>query len=248
MNPRVLLVIPCFHESGRIKPFLRELKEVFASDDDVSVLVVDDGSGDEEVSKMKLIVEAEREGWSGLRPLLSAPHEGKGGAIYTGWAANQGEDWLAFVDADGSSSAHEVKRLLAMRGEGALFASRIKMLGRSIERYWYRHLLGRVFATLVGELLKVPVYDSQCGLKLVPRAAFEKVSAGLKLRGFTFDVELLCALLDSGCRVTEVPIDWSEVSGGKVKLLRDSFRMGRDVLEIRRSRHDKALDTPRADS
>ena len=248
MNDRVLLVIPCFHESGRIKPFLRDLKEVFRTNGDVSVLIVDDGSGDEEVARMRSIVEAEREGWSGLRSLLSVPHEGKGGAVYAGWAANEGESWLAFVDADGSSSAHEVERLLAMRGEGALFASRIKMLGRSIERHWHRHLLGRVFATLVGELLKVPVYDSQCGLKLVPREAFEKVRAGLKLRGFTFDVELLCALLDSGCRVTEVPIDWSEVSGGKVKLLRDSFRMARDVLEIRRARRDKALDTPRADS
>ena len=99
-----------------------------------------------------------------------------------------------------------------------------------------RHLLGRVYATLVSELLAVPVYDSQCGLKLVPRAAFERVADRLEVRGFAFDVELMVALLDTGCAIQEVPIDWHEVPGGKVSLLRDSWRMARDVWRIRARR------------
>jgi hypothetical protein len=110
------------------------------------------------------------------------------------------------------------------------------MLGRNVDRLFKRHLLGRVFATLVSELLDIPVYDSQCGLKIVPRRAYESVAAKLQIKDFAFDVELMVALLDTGCQIEEVPIDWSEVPGGKVKLFRDSWRMARDVLRIRSGR------------
>jgi hypothetical protein len=110
------------------------------------------------------------------------------------------------------------------------------MLGRRVDRLFKRHLLGRVYATMVSQLLRVPVYDSQCGLKIVPRAAFEKISNRLQVTGFAFDVELMVALLDTGCPIQEVPIDWQEIPGGKVNLIRDSWRMARDVWQIRSRR------------
>jgi len=118
----------------------------------------------------------------------------------------------------------------------AVFASRIKMLGRNVDRLFSRHLLGRVYATLVSELLRIPVYDSQCGLKLVPRPAFEAVQDRLTVEGFAFDVDLLVALLDSGCAVEEFPIDWHEKPGGSVRLFRDPWRMAWDVWRIRQKR------------
>jgi len=84
--------------------------------------------------------------------------------------------------------------------------------------------------------LRIPVYDSQCGLKLLPAAAFEKIRPLAHVPGFAFDVELLCLLLDSGCQVQEVPIDWHETPGGKVRLVHDSLRMFRDVFAIRQRR------------
>lgn len=237
MTDAVLLVIPCFRESGRIGAFLADLKAEFSGDASVRVQVVDDGSGGDEPEKLERLVESHRASWPGLHALLKLPqNQGKGGAVYAGWAKAIDEAWLAFVDADGSAPAREVKRLFAMRGKGALFGSRMKMLGRTIHRKWHRHLLGRVFATIVSELLEIPVYDSQCGLKLVPRSTFERVQTKLELRGFSFDVELLCALLDTGCKVTEVPIDWHEMPGGKVHLVRDSWRMFRDVMDVRERR------------
>lgn len=110
------------------------------------------------------------------------------------------------------------------------------MLGRHVDRLLKRHLLGRVYATLVSELLQVPVYDSQCGLKMVPRAAFEKVADRLVVKDFAFDVELMVALLDTDCEISEVPIDWHETPGGKVNLLKDSWRMAGDVWRIRQRR------------
>lgn len=233
----VLLVIPCFRESERVGPFLRDLKTELGDDASVRVVLVDDGSGEGEADKLRALVAR-----SGLHAEVHAlpANQGKGGAVYAGWEQARDESWFAFVDADGSSSASEVRRLLSMRGEGAIFASRIMMLGRTIQRHWHRHLLGRVFATLVGTFLRVPVYDSQCGLKLLPRAAFERVKPVLSIKDFGFDVELLCALVDSGCALREEPVDWCEKAGGKVRLLRDSWRMFGDVLRVRAARESEA--------
>jgi dolichyl-phosphate beta-glucosyltransferase len=52
--------------------------------------------------------------------------------------------------------------------------------------------------------------------------------------GFTFDVELCLLLRHCGFAVQEFPVDWEDVAGSKVKLVRDSVRMACDVIEIRR--------------
>lgn len=242
IDESVHLVVPCFHESGRIMKFLPDLCRELDAAGDCRVLVVDDGSAADEQQRTKDLVEGLKQRHPCLEsPLLLARNLGKGGAVYAGWGANRDAEWLGFVDADGSVPAAEVARLLRMARErgtigGAIFASRVMMLGRKVQRHLHRHLLGRVYATLVSELLRVPVYDSQCGFKLVPNSVFQAIAPLLSTGGFAFDVELLVALLDSGCKVREEPIDWHEVPGGKIKLLRDSWRMFRDVLRIRAKR------------
>ena len=235
----VHLVVPCYKESNRIGTFLPDLCAALDGIGGVTVLIVEDGAGHAEQARMSELIG----GWRKqsaclLPPLLLRENIGKGGAVYAGWEACAGAEWLGFVDADGSCPAGEVVRLIEMaRRETtpphALFASRIKMLGHTIERDLKRHLLGRIYATLVSEILDLPVYDSQCGLKLVPTAAFEKVKPLLSIRGFAFDAELLLALLRTRCEVIEVPIDWHETPGGKIRLVRDALRMTRDVLALR---------------
>ncbi len=235
----VLLVIPCFQESGRIGAFLPGLCAAMEADRGVSMLVVEDGGGAAEQERMSTLINGWRAEFPSLLPPLLLPENiGKGGAVYAGWQQGVGFKWLGFVDADGSCAPGEVVRMIAMaRAEPAppraLFASRVKMLGRRIERQFKRHLLGRIYATMVSEVLHVPIYDSQCGLKLVPATAFEKVRHVLSVHGFAFDAELLLALLDSGCEVMEVPIDWHETPGGKIRLVRDAVRMAGDILRIR---------------
>lgn len=241
----ILLVIPCFQESGRLPAFLPALCEALAPIDGASVLVVEDGGGAEEQARITALLTEWRKHFSFLQPpLLLGDNLGKGGAVYAGWDQNKSADWLAFVDADGSVPPAEVVRLMALaRAERspqrALFASRVKMLGRSIHRLFKRHLLGRIYATLVSELLDIPVYDSQCGLKLVPAAAYTRVRPLLSVKGFAFDADLLLALLRTGTDVIEVPIDWHETPGGKIRFVRDSLRMARDVFMIRAGSHQE---------
>jgi dolichyl-phosphate beta-glucosyltransferase len=242
VTSKILLVIPCYNESGRIGPFLSELCALAEPLGKVSILVVEDGSDPEEQRKLSELVHATRQKHPFVRePLLLPTNLGKGGAVYAGWQANQSEEWLAFVDADGACSATETVRIARLLAGGqtsvdAIFASRIQMLGHRIQRHPHRHIIGRIYATIVSILLDIPVHDSQCGLKFVRRSAYARISPTLEIKDFGFDIELMAALTDSGAIIEEVPIDWHEVRGGKLRLFRDALCMLNDVLHVRARR------------
>lgn len=238
----VHLVIPCYQESGRIGPFLAELCEAMRELGGVTLRVVEDGSDAAEAARMREIIAPMCEQHAHLQaPLFLPQNLGKGGAVYAGWDQAPAVDWVGFVDADGSCSAAEVSYLIRRARQQpkpltAVFASRWDQTSSRVHRQWKRRLMGRVFGTLVSTLLHIPVHDSQCGLKLVPHAAYQRIAEGLRILGFAFDVELLAALHDHGCHFEEVAIAWHETPGGHVHLMRDSIRMTRDVLAIRRRR------------
>jgi glycosyltransferase involved in cell wall biosynthesis len=208
----------------------------------VSIQVVEDGSDAEEAARMRdIIAPLCRQHEHLLPPLFLPQNLGKGGAVYAGWDQAPQVDWLAFVDADGSCSATEVANLIRrVRLQPvpltAVFASRWDQTSSKVQRQWKRRLMGRIFGTLVATLLRIPIHDSQCGLKFLPRSAYQRIAPTLRIHGFAFDVELLAALHDSGCEFEEASIAWHETPGGHVHLIRDSFRMARDVLAIRRHR------------
>ena len=79
----------------------------------------------------------------------------------------------------------------------------------------------------------IPVYDSQCGFKLIRRKCYEAIRSELREKRFAFDVELLVALRHIGAKVIEVPIDWFDVPGSKVHFVRDTARMVAAIIGIR---------------
>ena len=163
-------------------------------------------------------------------------NQGKGAAIYSAWNLDFESEWLALLDADGSIPPYEVVRVLGILspdGPDAFFCSRCKILGRTVQRSWIRHVGGRLFATFVSTVTGIPVYDSQCGFKLVRRKCYETVKGRLHEKRFAFDVELLVALTEAGATVIEYPIDWFDVPGSKVHFLRDTVHMLAAIVRLR---------------
>jgi hypothetical protein len=146
--------------------------------------------------------------------------------------------WLAFVDADGAVSAAEVARVLGLvceTGKAAgYFASRNREAGKTIRRRWPRGQLGCVFAWLAGRLLGLKTHDSQCGFKVVEREWFRRIDARVRELGFCFDLDVWLALREQGAKVAEVPVDWQERAGGKLKLWRDGAGMLRQLWCLRK--------------
>lgn len=241
---KILLVIPHYRDAVRLTPFLRDLRAVLPGE--FSILVSDDGSGEVDFGELIACVEAGR-AVAGkaeiLDPVRAVRNEGKGAAVYRGWREGMalGFDVFAFADADGAVSAAEIVRgweYFCQRGaEGAqvtgLIGSRRQMVGRTVERKWSRHVAGRLFATMVTLIAGLEVYDTQCGFKIFRREVVEAVLPRARAFGFAFDVELLMLVARAGYRVEEFAVDWRDVDGGKVDLLRAPVPM---LLEVVRAR------------
>jgi dolichyl-phosphate beta-glucosyltransferase len=240
-----LIAIPCFRESKRLPLFLDPLcDELAEAPFQTSIVIVDDGSGHSEAAALRSVVDDFRTRYPRLigDPIFLKQNLGKGGAVYAGWKAalgNPAPELLCFVDADGAVPAYEVRRLIEQlfadrdhRWDG-LFGSRVKMLGSTVKRRALRHYTGRVFATFASVLTGIEIYDSQCGLKVIRRTAYAAIEKQLSEKRFSFDVELTLLLIKSGFKIREVPINWEEVPGSKVKILRDSIRMFSGVVRIR---------------
>lgn len=244
--PSCLLVLPSYRDADRLEPFLRELCAGLPAE--FSLQVVDDGSGPDAAARLSAVAERARGESAGPRvlPAILLPvNRGKGAAVRAGWARCADHDFAGFVDADGAISTAEVLRgyrYLCERVDqiDGVLASRVRMLGKHVSRNPLRHVIGRVFATAVGLLCDLPVYDSQCGFKLFRSAPLAAVLPRLTSDRFSFDVELILELLAAGARLHEFPVDWIDQPGSKVSVAREMLPMLLDVWRTSRRVRSRA--------
>lgn len=222
------IVIPAFNEAERLPRFLASvLAYVSASGRDLEVLVVDDGSTDG-TAQVALACRTEH---PGLRVLRCPENAGKGAAVRTGMVHARGARRL-FVDADGATSIDELAGLERALDAGADVAIGSREGGDTrIVSSALRRFMGRAFNRALRSGAIVGLRDTQCGFKLFQGEAL-RLFPLLQENGFAFDVELLLLAQRRGLRIAEVSVNWTEVPGSKVRLLRDGARMLRAVRRI----------------
>lgn len=240
----VSVTIPAFNEGNRLPAFLADLalESLEFTQGAVEIIVSDDGSAPDHVKQHRAAVElaAAHVARAGaphtVRLLEGGRNQGKGAAIRRGWdAAATDATWLAFIDADGATSAHEFFRLARLLGDGfdLLAGSRILMAGRRVHRSKYRHIQGRVFATMVEQAFHMEIYDTQCGVKLLRGSMLRPLLGLLGETGWLLDIELMALMSKCGGRIREEPIDWWDPGGSKMKFGVDAARMAAGLLRIR---------------
>ena len=245
------IVIPCYNEEKRLAA--DRLLAFLDRTDDIYFLLVNDGSTDGTAS---LIDHLCRERSDRIKSLHFNVNRGKGEAVRTGLLqCLEGHSGIiGYWDADFSAPLTEIlhlhKVLLKHPSLDAVLGSRVKLVGRDIERQAWRHYTGRVIGTLVSMALQVPIYDTQCGAKLFRASPQIKslLVEPFKTR-WLFDVEIISrALLSSGghgkrgLAIYEEPLDeWFHVGGSKIGLedfplvIRELWRIWRGyALELRR--------------
>lgn len=227
------LVVPCYNERGRIDiPRFA----AGAAEGNIDVLFVDDGSSDGTAAH----IEQQIAGNTRLGLLRLERNGGKAEAVRRGMLESLSRypsaEWLGFWDADLSSPLAEVRRMLQFHeleggGFDAIWASRVMRAGSEVERPVRRHVFGRAFATATGLLLGVRAYDTQCGAKLFRRDVAKEVFSDPFISRWIFDVELYCRLGHD--RILEYPVkEWRDVPGSKVKIAREMFRVGGDLVRV----------------
>ena len=93
--------------------------------------------------------------------------------------------------------------------------------------------MGRTFNWIVRLFAIKGLRDTQCGFKCFQAHAAELLFPLQTTNGFGFDVEILFIAQRKGLRINEVPIDWHYHQGSKVKPVRDSILMLKDLAMVR---------------
>lgn len=224
MTLKTTIIVPCYNEVERLDK--DTYINFFQTHPEISLLFVNDGSTDGTENALLQI----EQGSPGNISLITVPKNvGKAEAVRQGvLAALRGSsDAIGFWDADLATPLCEILRfsryLNAEHDRAMICGSRVVRLGAEIERYWYRHYLGRFIATLISMTLDLPSYDTQCGAKLFSRKLAQELFNEPFLSTWLFDVELLARIIalygrsQASRMVFELPLlGWKDIGTSKV--------------------------------
>ncbi|KIM50529.1 glycosyltransferase family 2 protein [Scleroderma citrinum Foug A] len=216
------VIIPAYNETNRLPSMLETTlthlnSSVSNSLRTYEILIVDDRSKDD-TSALALKL-ARQYAQSDIRGSLSRKTLAKGEHRFEDleylWAAMdeiapQNEAAVAI-----GSRAHLVKTEVVVK----------RSLLRNILMYGL-HAILRIVG--VGH-----IRDTQWGFKLFTRPAAQKIFPAQYLATWIFDVELLLLAKQLSIPVAEAPIEWHEVAGSKLNIVKDSLQMLRDLMVLR---------------
>jgi glycosyltransferase involved in cell wall biosynthesis len=234
-------VLPCYNEARRLAPEAFYL--ALRPRPWLRLLFVDDGSTDGTARLLaRLAADHER-----IDVLTLPANRGKASAVHAGLqrALRSEADHIGYWDSDLATPLEELDGMSAemiRRGAFLVMGARVQMLGRAIHRLHRRHYLGRLFATGASLTVGLPVYDTQCGAKLVRNdAVAREILAPPFVSAWIFDVEILARLTDHDRRhgtrlsreaVVEYPLHvWHDVEGSKLRPA-GALRAGLDLARL----------------
>ncbi|RYF76530.1 MAG: glycosyltransferase, partial [Cytophagaceae bacterium] len=211
---------------------------------DVSFCFVNDGSRDRTAD---VLAELQQRNPTRMDVLNLAQNQGKAGAVRAGMlhSAQQGHLYLGYFDADLATplAAIDDLRLVLDKHPDCVFVmgSRIKHLGVNIQRDAFRHYVGRIIATIISLILKLPVYDTQCGAKLLRNNVVPIVFRDVFISPWLFDVELIARLVghfgrpNLAGKLLEEPLqEWIEQADSRLSSSY-IFRMWTEMYRIYRT-------------
>jgi dolichyl-phosphate beta-glucosyltransferase len=235
------LVIPAYQEAKRLPRYLKSVREYLTTNygNYYEVIVVDDGSDDGLVE----LLQPFQADWSQLRVIRHVSNRGKGAAVRSGMLKSTGKV-LLFADADGATPINEEQSLRRSIESGAdisIGSRYLKSDRTKRKRGPVRKLGSMLLRSVVRYMVKVPVTDTQCGFKMFRREVGLKLFSLCNEDGYLFDVFILRLAERLGYRVQEVGVNWEEVGGSHVRLVRDFYTMWRRLRHLEKQ-VDRALE------
>lgn len=220
----MIVLVPAFEPGAALTTLIRDM---WAADPDVEVVVVDDGSGPAFADRFAVAARL------GATVLIHAENRGKGAALKTGidhvLAHHPGED-VVTADADGQHTVADIERLAAALREDAAAGTPSMILG-------CRGFTGRVpLRSRVGNALARALFraaagwglsDTQTGLRGIPSIYLDWLRAQPGER-FEFEQNVLLRSRRDGIETREIAIDTVYLDGNASSHFRpvaDSMRI-----------------------
>lgn len=223
------LIIPVYNYADFLeRNILRIIKELETEIINFEIIFVDDGSKDKTKEVLgKVIQRATR-----IKLISYRKNRGKGYAVKKGILNAQGEI-IFFTDADlpfGIQPILEGYRLIK-KGNCDLVLGQ-----RAVDSWhgWKRKIASQFFSFFVKLILDLDISDTQCGLKGFKKEVAKSIFEKVKIKGFSFDVELLYLAKKQQFAIETVPVKLIRPSVmSTVSLFTHPIRMFFDIFLIK---------------
>ncbi len=232
--PKVSLVIPAYNEERRLPASLQKMLVHFKNIPyELEVLAMIEKSKDRTVEASQAVVKHDPR----FQVIDNKVQRGKGFAVRSGMTRATG-DLIIFMDADLSTPLEEVDAFIKYFSENPLvdvvIGSRAHAKSQIVKsQHPLRRNMGRIFNKFVQLLAGEGITDTQCGFKAFRREACTEIFSRQKLDGFAFDVEVLMLARLLGFKIDVLPVKWVNDEDSKVRIVRDSLKMLRDLIKTR---------------
>jgi glycosyltransferase involved in cell wall biosynthesis len=218
------IVIPAYNEEASIAEVISRVRKACP---EAEVIIVDDGSKDRT---------AEIVGNCGVKVISNHTNLGKGGATKVGFVhnLNNGINYLAFIDADGTYPPERIPELYDLckqRGYDMAVGSRLVRKNNGMPRI--RILGNKIFAGLLTFYSGKRTTDTSTGLRVFNVRLLPMIET--LPNGLDFDTSMTTKALFGGLAYVEVPIEYNRRAGtSKLNNLKDGYRFLRVIMNATR--------------
>jgi dolichol-phosphate mannosyltransferase len=214
---RTLAVIPTYNEAESIGALV---EQVLAADEQLDVLVVDDGSPDGTAEIVTKAMATEPR----LHLLERSAKEGLGAAYRAGfrWGLTRDYDALVEIDADFSHPPDRLPALLgALEEADVAIGSRYVPGGRTAGWSPVRKAISKLGNTYVRLVIGLPVRDATAGYRAFRSEVLRTLAVeSSESNGYCFQIEMAHRAWQEGFQIAEVPITFTERVAGTSKMHR----------------------------
>lgn len=218
------IVIPAYNEETGIGKVIGRVRKACP---EAEVIVVDDGSKDRTAEIVRNY---------GVKVISNHTNLGKGGATKAGFVhnLNNGINYLAFIDADGTyppESIPELYDLCKQRGYDIVVGSRLIRKNNGMPRI--RRLGNKIFAGLLTFYSGKRTTDTSAGLRVFNVRLLPMIET--LPNGLDFDTAMTTKALFGGLAYVEVPIEYNRRAGkSKLSSLKDGYRFLNVIMKATR--------------
>lgn len=200
----ISIIIPAHNEGNIIYKTVLETAAVLDELDlEYEIIIVDDGSTDD----TPLAIEQVTRELSNVSAVMLRENQGKGNALRRGFLKSE-KGLVCFLDADlDLHPSHVIDLLKEMDRTGADIVIGSKQHPDSKLNYpWHRKLYSKIYYLLILTLFRLPVKDTQTGIKMFRREVLTRSFPRLVCKRYALDLELLTVAHRLNYSISETPI------------------------------------------
>ena len=164
-------------------------------------------------------------------------NQGKGCAVRTAMLIAKG-DICMFTDADLAYGTDVIKQMVETfdnNPDSKLVIGSRNLSGDGYKNYtMIRKLASKIYIKVLCVVGGFKLSDSQCGCKGFRREAVKEIFPRLEVNGFAFDFEALLWASKLNYKITEMPVSIKVHGESKVRIIRDTLKMLRDIIKMKK--------------